>query len=63
MLKEKMIEAYERANKTNEPIETIFEIELTESELDKIEEIKEVIWWEMVEGKEGTYLVTYNPEV
>lgn len=59
---EKINEAYEAATKFEiEPKEVNFKIELTESDIDEIENIKKVVWWELVDG--NTYEITYNPEI
>lgn len=59
---EKVNEAYEAATKfDNEPKEISFKIELAASDLDELENIKEVVWWELV--GDNTYEVTYNPEI
>lgn len=61
-IEEKINEAYEAATKFDiEPKEVSFKIELTESDIDEIENIKEVVWWELVDS--NTYEITYNPEI
>lgn len=54
----KIIEAYE-AN-TNEPVEARFEISLTDEELQLLENIKQVVWWEHCEN--GNYDIVFNPD-
>jgi len=61
-VEEKVNEAYEAATKfDNEPKEVSFKIELSQNDIDGIDKIKKVVWWELVDG--STYEVTYNPEI